>query len=82
MTRSKSLQEREVLRIIQTDFDVLENHIAYAIHEECLGSFMNDEKGTAHKKADEFLNKLKITPYLSWNQRVYPQIRVEREFVQ
>ena len=70
----------EVLQLRIIDFDNLENREPLVVRETKL--FCDDEKETAHYKLGKYLSTLTITPYLGWDNKVYPMFEVKRVLVE
>jgi hypothetical protein len=67
----------EVVEIIKTSFDGLENKSERAIRDESLGLFTDDGKLTAQGNAAEFISKLpEIKMYIGWDGEVYPKFKL------
>lgn len=67
----------EVIRLVQVNFDILENQSSNAISEKELGMFVGSVKLSAHGNCNEFIKKMKpIGHFLGWNGRIYPQFKI------
>lgn len=72
----------KVSRLVQIDFDTLENESAQALSVKQIGVFQDDEKLRAHGKIAQWFGGKKFDLYLAWNGQVYPQFRIEESQVQ
>ena len=72
----------KISRLIQIDFNTMENSSAEAICEKQVGIFQGDDKIRAHGKMAEWFGGKKFDLYLGWNGQVYPQFRIEESQVQ
>lgn len=72
----------KISRLIQIDFDTMENRSAEAMCEKQLGVFQDDDKIMAHGKIARWFDGKKFALYLGWNGQVYPQFRIEESQVQ
>lgn len=71
---------QEIIRLIRIDHDNLENR--NAIHTKCLGTFIGDDGSSAYSKVDEFIHNIGPKKfYLGWDGNVYPQFRLEKEYL-
>ena len=62
----------EIIKLVRTDFDNLENHDTICKKE--VGLFITDEKNSAHYKLGKLLEQQgPIQLYLGWDGNVYPK---------
>jgi hypothetical protein len=63
----------EAITLTRIDFDGLENSISAAIVKEDLGTFVGDDKLTAHGKVSAFIKAMKPEKrYLGYDGDIYP----------
>jgi hypothetical protein len=62
----------EIIKLVRTDFDNLENHNAICKNDIAL--FVGDEKANAHHKCSMFIAEIdKIQLYMGYDGEIYPK---------
>ena len=70
----------EIIRLIKINHDNLENR--EAVYKTSLGTFIEGDGLTAHGKVDKFIRDMPPEKrYLGWDGSVYPQYKLEREYL-
>lgn len=70
----------EVITLTRVDHDNLENKDPICTTK--LGIFVGEDGLTAHGKVAEFIRNMKPEKrYLGWDGEVYPQYKLEKDFV-
>lgn len=70
----------EIIRLVKIDHDNLENH--NAIYTTNLGTFIAGDGLSAHGKVGKFISNMEPQKrYLGWDGNVYPQYRLEKDFL-
>lgn len=68
----------DLLKLTRIGFDSLENRDPEFIAEEIL--FIGEEKINAYSKCGQYLSTLVITPYIGYNDEIYPKFIVKKVY--
>lgn len=67
------------IRLVQVDFDIMENRADSAITETEIGIFKESGDISAHGKIQKWFEDLvSVKLYLAWDGEVYPKYRTEQ----
>lgn len=70
----------EIIRLIKIDFDCSENYNSEV--ESCVGIFSASDHLTAHGKISKYFQEMPPEKrYLGWDGKVYPQYRLEKNYL-
>lgn len=71
---------KEIIRLVKIDHNNLENKDALYI--ENLGTFVDGDVLTAHGKVSKFISEMPAEKrYLGWDGNVYPQYKLEKDYL-
>ena len=66
----------KALKLTQHDFNNIEDSNPYEQKE--IGVFVDELPKTAYSKVEDYLKTITITPYIGYNNEVYPKFKVEQ----